>query len=210
MTQTSMVMTRIGGVDYPVRSEPNCKTCQSPHRFRIEADLIKGLSYTVIARSLQGLPEGPKGHPTAEGIANHVKAVHLPVGAATQRRIIERRAQEIGRNIEHDTEVLADHVTVSQMIVQRGVEMVAEGNLEIKGSDVLAAARFLHQVEQAAGGETDTQVWIDVVMEHMALVQKWLPPEAWAGYTHDLNNSPVLKQLAAKQRTIAGEVAEAG
>ena len=206
---SSMVMTRIGGQDYPVRSEPTCKTCQSPHRQFIESELIKGRSYATIARSIEGLEPGPKGHPTAENLANHCKSQHLPIGHATQRRIIERRAIDLGRSIEHDQDTLADHVTVSQMIVQRGLEMVVDGALDIKGADVLAAAKFLHQVEQAAGGETDAQVWMEALMVHLELAQKWMPPEALAGYSRDLNSSPVLKALAAKSRgVVQSEVAD--
>ncbi len=204
--QPSMMMVRIGGQDYPVRSEPNCKTCQSPHRQFIEKELLLARSYTVIADSLVGLPEGYKGHPSKEGIAKHVKAGHLPLGPATQRRLVERRAQEIGRDINNDEHTLADHITVSQMIVQKGVEMVASGSLDIKGSDVLAAARFLHQVEQAAGGETDAEVWISAVMEHMTIVQKHMSSQQQQAYARDLATSPVLKALKAKLQTVPGEV----
>ncbi len=204
--QPSMMMIRIGGQDYPMRSEPNCKTCMSPHRQHIENELLKARSYAVIAKSLIGLPEGVKGHPTSVGIAKHVKAGHLPLGTSTQRRLTERRAQEIGRSIENDEDTLADHITVSQMIVQRGVEMVAEGTLEIKGNDVMAAARFLQQVEQESGGETDSDVWINTVMEHMSLVMKHMPAENQAAYARDLTASPVLRALKAKMQTVQGEV----
>ncbi len=92
------------------------------------------------------------------------------------------------------------------MIVQKGVEMVASGTLEIKGNDVLAAARFLHQVDQAAGGDTDTDVWINTVMEHMTIVQQHLTPEQQQAYARDLNASPVLRALKAKMQTVQGQV----
>lgn len=213
MTQpTSLVMTRIGGRDYPMRSESNCLTCQSPNRLFIESELMRGKSYRTISKSLEGLPTGVKGrHPSHESISNHVKQGHVPVAQETQRRIIERRAKEIGRSVELDEDLLADHITVNQMIVQRGVEMAADGTLEIKASDVLAASRFLRQVEQESGTDTDAQVWVEAIMEYMEVAQRFIPPAAWNEYSRALNASPVLKALAErKAQTVAGEVAEAG
>lgn len=208
MTQ-SMVMTRIGGHDYPMRSEPNCKTCQSPNRLYIEASLLRAQSYASIARSLSGLPPGEKGHPTDEGIAAHVKNGHVPINQGIQRRIIERRAKEIGRSVEDDEDTLADYVTVNQMIVDKGLAMLAEGNLELKGTDVIAASKFLHQVEQGAGGDIDVQAWIEAVMEYMEIAQKFIPPAAWQAYSAALQKSPVLKALADRQaNTVKSEVAE--
>lgn len=206
----SMVMTRIGGQDFPMRSEPNCKTCQSPNRLFIEAELIRAKSYRSIARSLVGLPQGEKGHPTHEGIANHVKANHVPIGAATSRRIIERRARDIGRSVEDDEDVLADYVTVSQMIVQKGLEMVVGGGLDIKATDVINASKFLHQVEQGAGDSVDAQAWIEAVMEYMEIASEFIPPQAWAAYAARLQQSPVLKALADKKasETVTGEMAD--
>lgn len=208
---TSLVMTRIGGQDYPLRSEPNCKTCQSPQRLFVEAELVRGRSYRSIARSLDGLPAGEKGHPSHESIANHVKQGHVPVAQSVQRRIIERRAIEVGRSIEADEDVLADHVTVSQMIVQRGLEKVADGTLDLKASDIIAASRFLHDVEKSAGGEVNAEVWVEAVMEYMEIAQQFIPPAAWTAYSAALNQSPVLRALAERQAsTIRGEISAAG
>lgn len=207
--QTSLVMTRIGGVDYPMRSEASCKTCQSPHRLRIEAELTKGRSYALIRRSLDGLPEGPKGHPSVDSLKNHVRRQHLPLPHATQRRLIERRAEEAGRSIDEGDDPLADYVTVQQMIVQKGVELVASGQLEIKAADVVSASRFLHQVEQAAGENLDTQVWVEAVMEYMEIAKQFIPPEAWPAYGRAISRSPVLKALADKKAdTVEGEWSE--
>lgn len=210
MTQpTSLVQVRIGGQDYAMRSEPNCKTCQSPNRLYIESELVRGRSYRSISRSLVGMPEGEKGHPSHESISNHVTAGHVPLGAATQRRIIERRAKEIGRSVEDSEDPLVDYVTVNQMIVHKGFEMLASGSLDIKAADVIGAAKFLKQVEDAAGGDIDTQAWIEATMEYMEIAQRFIPPQAWAEYSAALQASPVLRALAARQQqTIEGEVAE--
>ena len=192
----SLVMARVGGENYPMRSEANCKTCQSPNRLHIESELVRGRSYRTIARSLVGMPEGVKGHPSHESIANHVKGGHVPLGQAAQRRIIERRAVEIGRAVEDSEDPLTDYVTLNQMIVNKGVEMMASGDLDIKATDVIAASKFLYGVEQGAGGEVDVQAWIEAVTEFMEIAQKHIPPSAWQAYAAELHASPVLKALA--------------
>jgi hypothetical protein len=193
---SSMVNTRIGGVDYPMRSLPNCKTCQDPNRLQIENDLIRGLSYNSISRSLDGLPMGGLAHPTGEQISDHVKKGHIPLGVSTQRRLIERRAKEIGRSIDDAEDTLIDMVTVNQMIVQKGFERLAEGVLDPDISDIIAASRFLQQVEQNAGGGIDENTWRDALMAYMETTRVFIPQDRWAEYGAAMNANPILKAMA--------------
>lgn len=205
---SSMVMTRIGGKDYPMRSVPNCKTCQDPNRMFIENELIRGRSYKLIAEALESMPAGGMGHPTADGISDHIRNNHLPLGVATQRRLIERRAKEVGKSIETSDDDLIDYVTVNQMIVSRGFERMQDGEINPDVAEVLAASKFLYQVEQAAGGGVDEQVWRDAMLAYMEVARDFIPAERWAEYGQALSRNPVLRAMAAQaeQRAItAGE-----
>ena len=201
-----MVSTRIGGRDYPMRSVPSCYTCQSPQRIVIENDLIKGLSYANIAAGLENAPVGHFPHPNAKQISDHVRKGHIPVGVSSQRRLIERRAKEIGRNIEDSEDSLVDFVTVSQMIVARGFERMQDGEITPDVSDVLAASKFLHQVEQSAGGSVDENTWRDALMAYMEVTRVFIPTERWAEYGAAMNSNPILKSMAkaAEQKAIGG------
>lgn len=196
---SSMVMTRIGGVDYPMRSVPSCKTCQSPQRTLIENELVKGRSYAVIRRELEGLPGGDRGHPSAEGISEHVKNGHVPIGASLQRRLIERRAKDIGRNIEAAEESLADYVTVQQMIVSRGFERLQGGEIQPDVKDLIAASRFLHDVESQGDNGLGEEVMLQALHAYLEVARTFIPPDRWAEYGRAMAANPVLLAIAQKQ-----------
>lgn len=193
----SMVMTKIGGREYPLRSIPSCKTCQDPNRLFIENELIRGASYASIARALVDMPAGDLGHPNSEGISSHIERGHLPLGVATQRRMIERRAKEIGRSIQDSEENLADYVTVNQMIVSRGFERMQAGEINPDLGDVINASKFLHTVEQASGGDLDEQAWRDAMLAYMEVAAEFIPPERFAEYGQALSAHPVLRAMMA-------------
>jgi hypothetical protein len=202
----SMVATRIGGHDYPMRSIGGCKTCQDPNRLQIENDLIKGQSYASIARGLEGMPEGDLGHPTGGQISEHVKRGHIPIGVSVQRRLIERRAEEIGRSVNDAEDALIDYVAVSQLIVHKGFERMQDGEIAPEMADVLTASRFLHQVEQSAGGALDENAWRDALMAYMDTTRAFIPPERWEEYGRAMNANPILQAMskAAEQKAIRG------
>jgi len=203
---SSMVMTRIGGKEYPLRSVPNCKTCQDPNRILIENELIRGMSYASIARSLEGKPEGSLGHPGAVAISDHVKNGHLPLGPSTQRRMIERRAKDIGRSIDEAEDTLVDYVTVNQMIVSRGFERMQDGEINPDVTDVIAASKFLHQIEQTVGGGLDEQAWESAMLAYMDVARQFIPPDRWQEYGAALYQNPILRAMAAaSERKALGE-----
>lgn len=204
----SLVMTQIGGQQYPLRSEPRCGVCQSPHRLFIEERLVRGDSYASIAREVSGLPHGDRTPPSKQSISIHTRNNHLPLGQSTQRRIIERRAQEIGQSVEDSEDPLADWLTLNQMVVQRGVEKIASGELDVTTGDVLRASQFLHDVEQEASEDLDQDVWVEAMMEYMEIAKRFIPPQVWDQYGAALHASPVLRALQARRETAADQAVQ--
>ena len=196
----SLVMTRIGDRDYPLYSEPKCSTCQSPHRATIEAMIVQGSSYRSAAREAARLPHHDRPAPSHHSIANHVKTGHLPLPHAVQRKIIEKRAREVGKSVEEGDEPLADYLVVNQLIIQRGLAAMSEGKIDLKASDVIAASRFLHDVEREAVGDTDGQVWMEALMAYMEIAVEFIPIESRGAYGAALHASPVLRALAKRQQ----------
>jgi hypothetical protein len=204
----SMVMTRIGGQDYPLRSVSSCKTCQSPHRMAIENELLQARSYTSIAKSLEGLDAGHLGHPSPEGISDHVKRGHIPLPVSAKRRLIERRAKDIGRSIEESEESLADHVTLAQMVVTRGYERLVSGEIEPNLTEALAAGKFLHEVEKSVGGGVDESAWRDTLMVYLEVSRQFIPQEKWAEFSRSVGSHPVIKAMVEAQQKKALGVEE--
>lgn len=196
----SMIMTRIGGADYPMVSIPTCKTCQSPHRTLIENGLIRGYSFASLARQVADLPDSGRGCPSSESISAHKANGHMPVEAAAQRRLIERRAEEIGRDIEHDVETLADHVTVARMVVAKGFERMQAGEIQPDIADVLAASRLLIQVDaQQEPGGLDQAAMMDVLHVYMEIARDLIPQDRWAEYATRVRAHPVILAIEARQ-----------
>lgn len=203
-----MVMTRINGRDYPMRSEPKCRTCQSPHREFIERELVAGRSYRAIAKQLEGLPEGAMAHPSDHGIGEHVRGGHLPVPHEQRRDLVEQRAKAIGKSIETDHN-LVDYVAVNQMILHRGFERLQAGEIEPDTKDLLTAIATLHKIETTSPEGYDVEAYQEAMFVYMDVAQRFIPPEVFEEYGAALRRNPILRAIAAKQaaeNTVSGEV----
>lgn len=191
-----MVMTRIGGQDYPMHSAPGCYTCQSPHRLFIENELIQGHSYAAIADAVAQMEMGSRPHPSAKGIGDHFRNNHLPLAAGAQRRLIERRAIEVGASYEEGVEDIVDLVTVNRMIVSNGFARMQSGEIKADLNDVLAASKMLYQIEQSAVGGTDEAMWREALMVYLEMAQRFIPQNLWQEYGRAVNDHPVIKAIA--------------
>lgn len=200
--QRSMVMVRIGGIDYPAVTSSRCRVCQSPHRVFIENELIRGRSMVGIHRDLDGMEHGGRPMPSVQSIKNH-SSNHLPVGAAVQRRIIDRRAKEVGKSIEDSEEPLVDYLTLNEMVVQRAFDRLQSGEIKVSVPDALAASKFLREVErQSVGDELNNQIWSDAFVAYMDIVLKYIPADRRNEFAAELHSSPVLKALSERQKQL--------
>jgi hypothetical protein len=203
----SMIMTRIGGKDYPLKSVPTCKTCQSTHRLYIENALISGRTYRAIARSL---PEDTSDtNPSADGIANHYNEGHMPINQAVQRRLIERRYEEIGQSMESEVDAQVDKVVVAQMIVQKGWELMQSGAVDPTVAETLAAIKALNEMEKDAEQSVDQETWVASMQVMMEIAHKLMTPVQWQEFGRLLSSNPILRALASKEdQTVEGELEE--
>jgi hypothetical protein len=193
---SSMVMTRIGGREYPMRSVPNCKTCQSPHRLHVENLLLTaGRTFAAISREL---PEDAGLSP--ENLADHYNRGHMPLQLETRIRIRERRAEEIGKQLDDGATLLVDQVVAADTILQIGYERLLAGEITPDVSDMLVAAKFRQQVEREMGEAIDTEMWVSSINELLSEAEAVMPPEMWANYGQRLLKNPVLNALRQKQK----------
>lgn len=200
---SSMVMTRIGGREYPTRSVPNCKTCQSPHRLTIENLLLTaGRTFAAIAREL---PE--EAGLSAENLADHYNRGHMPLQVETRIRLRDRRAEEVGKQLDDAATMLVDQVVVADAILQIGYERIMKGEVEPDVADIIAAAKFRQQVEREMGEAIDTEMWVSAINEMLTVAESVMPPEIWNEYGQRLLNNPVLNALRQKQKDAAERAA---
>lgn len=185
----SIVAYRLGGRDYPLRTNAQCFVCLSPWRLRVEEGLVQGYPYVAIVRELpedSGL--------SARHVASHYKGGHLPYDVEVMRRIVEARAEKLGRSIEEGIDSLVDQVTLAEVVVQRVFEGVASGELRPDVAEGLAAAKLLQQVEQEVDGG-DKAAWTEAVMIYFDLTRRVMSGEQYAELGKLIATNPILRAL---------------
>lgn len=189
----SAVMYRLGGRLYPVKSEPRCSTCQSPHRLHVERQLIRGYSYSAIVRDLPddaGL--------TSRGIALHVQKNHLPLNEHVKRVAIEERARELGRDAERHEQSLVDAITFARLGIQDVFERMQNGELKPSVKDGIQFARLLHEVGLAERDEVGVEATREMFAAYMdAFVAVVDDPEQQQRFANALNAHPTMRAWLA-------------
>lgn len=204
-----MVMIRVGNQDYPARNVPQCKTCQSPNRMLVEQLLLTGRSYRNIEKELVGLPAGPMGHPSYQGVREHAQH-HMPIAAATRRKLIERRAQQVGKDIETHTDTLVDYITVAEMVVQEGYDKLVAGEMKVDAAALLTAIKTVHAINADAESGIEAGMWQEALFAYMEVAQRFIPEDQRMAFGRAIKEHPVIQGIAAKRaegKTIPGEVA---
>lgn len=191
----SMVMTRIGGRDYPLYSGAQCKTCQHPQRQDIENDILAGRSYLGIWKDL---PED-EDRPSYEGLIRHFKGGHLPLGPATERALMERNYEATGRRIEEAIDDIVDHITVAEMVVKKGFERMQRGEIAPEMTDLLGAVKIVESIQARTNQDMDHEMWVSACMSMLEDARSVMTGDQWATYSKKLADNPILKALAEKQ-----------
>lgn len=193
--RASMVMTRIGGRDYPMYSGGQCRTCQHPDRQEIENQLLAGRSYLSIHKSLPV----DDNRPSYRGLREHFLNGHLPLGPAAERALMERKYEETGRRIEEAIDDIVDHVTVAEMVVKKGFERMQAGEIAPEMTDMLNAVKIVEAIHARTNQDMDHDMWVSATMSMLEDARNLMTPEQWAAYGRKLADNPILKALAAKQ-----------
>lgn len=193
--RASMVMTRIGGRDYPTYTGINCKTCQHPDRMEIENAIIAGRSYLSIHKSLPVDDD----RPSYEGLIRHFKQGHMPLEAAAERALMERNYEKTGKRIEEAVEDIVDHVTVAEMVVKKGFDRMQRGEIAPEMADMLAAVKIVEGIQARTQGDMDHEMWVSATMSMLEDARSLMSEEQWQAYGKKLADNPILKALAEKQ-----------
>jgi hypothetical protein len=195
----SMVLVRVGGRTVPAKTGARCRVCQSPHRAQIEAWILEGYTRPTILTHLADMEEGPLGHPTEKALRVHTDR-HLPLGARAEAAILERRAEQLGEEIEKSGGRVADHKSTLSMVLMKGLDGLQRGEIRVDASTLMKAIDLTHKLEMAVEGGMDANVWRDALMEYMRIAVPFIPPEKRKEFAAALSESPVLAALAKNQQ----------
>lgn len=190
---------QIGGKDYAYKTIKNCFTCQSPHRDYIENCLLMGMPYQRIYDSLEDMDPGVTGsHPTVASIGSHYRRDHMPIVSTTQRMLIEERGRNIGLDIQNHAGSLVDYQTLNQIVIQKGMRRIVDGEIEPSMADTLSAIRMQHSIDQSVGDGLDVETMQETMLLFMEIARDFIPPDRMTEYGRALNNHPVLRALINK------------
>lgn len=203
-----MMLVRVGNRSYPAKYVSQCKTCRSKYRTQIEHGLINGMTYQMVLDELvepfdDHSPLGPPGY---QSVLGHVNRGHMPVPFSTQRRILEQRAKEMGKSVKEGSKALLDAVAVSRTIVQRGFEMMSNGEIQPSMNDLMKALQLQASIEGDGDG-LDEEAWREALIAYMEIVQRNVAAEVFQRIGKEMAESPVLQKIALRRRdTVAGEI----
>lgn len=197
----SMVMVRVGNRTVPAKTGPRCRVCQSPDRAKIEAWILQGYTRPTILGWVQDMEEGPLGHPSEKSLRVHTDQ-HLPLEQRSQAAILERRAEQLGDEIEKFGGRVADHRSALSMVVLKGFDALQRGDFNVDAPTLMKAIDLTHKLEAAVDGGMDANVWRDALMEYMRIAVRFIPAEKRKEFAAALSESPVLAALAKGQQQI--------
>lgn len=207
----SVVMVEIGGRKYPMKTVPQCRTCMSPYRLEIEQSILEHRSYMSIAMAVADRPVGRLPHPGHQSVRDHVLKNHMPIGPTAERALVEKRAEQIGRSIEDYAAGLADYATVNEIIIQRGMDRLARGELQPSMSELLTAIRMQHAIEATSEDGLDSAAWQEALVAYLEVAQQFIPPDKMQSYGQALANHPVLRaMMSGRSEPKAIETASSG
>lgn len=191
----SVVSIEVNGRRYPMKTVQQCRTCMSPYRLEIEQAVLEQRSYQKISDAVADREPGTLPNPGYQSIRDHVNKGHMPIGPTAERALVEERAKQIGRDIETYAAGLADYVSVNQIIIQRGMDRLARGELKPSMSELLTAIRMQHSIETATDDGVDAQAWQEALVAYMEVAQAFIPQEHFQAYGAALAQHPVLRAM---------------
>ena len=167
--------------------EPRCHVCTTDPEVLEE---IHGLAAdsVPVARILKTIGEDV-------GLSNRQLRQHLnrhvPEYALYERAV--RSAATAFGDDEYPSRV--NGLQASQIIIERGTQLLAEGRLELKATDVLAAARFQHDMELDEHLMADAAIYSEAMMIVLGKFYKSIGPARFNEVMWSLSADPRMSEI---------------
>ena len=187
---SSALVYKTGGHEYPMYSEPRCKTCQSPYRTEIENRILKGISYRNIVDGL-----GEQSSLSVENIRHHVAKKHLPVEEEVKRIIMHEQAKAIGLDPEETERAIVDGLAFAKVGLQTVHQAMTAGELQPTVAEGIAFAKFIHEMENYGGEDMDREAFGLGLRTLIELIKKNMNSEQFASFSLDVRSDPLLASL---------------
>lgn len=200
-----MVRVRIGNQEYDAVYQAACNTCRHPARMLIEEKILQNFSFRAISElfsetSIKGEGDDEIVLPriSHQSVYNHFHNGHMPLEAATLRRLAQRRAEQIGSQYEERAEQFVDHYVLSQAVVHKTYNRLVNGEIQPEVKDGLAAAKMIAEVEAQTQAGLDSEAWSQAMQVYFETAQRFMDPASWAAFSQSLATNPILRAIQAR------------
>lgn len=196
-------LVMIGEQAYEKPFDAACGACRSPYAADIDQALAEGYSYKMVRSLFAGRrPACPNDVILRAHVAyGHLAAPHLKARLAVEESVAQRGGDSSTTSAGYEEALAA--------IIQHGSGLLAAGMLEVRASDMVAAARLQAQIDKARDGEgVEASVWQAAFMNFFEIVRKHMSQNQWKDFVADAYSSPEIRAvLSDAQRSVApGEV----
>lgn len=128
----------------PAITHTRCKVCNSTYRREIDMLLVSGWGPTDTAKHFNQIIG--EDYFNKMNISRHAR-FHMDARDAAVRRIMEKRAiQQLG-DIDEIEGMITTKMGAVEVVIQRGMEQMNAGVMELKGGDILDAIKLLDTME---------------------------------------------------------------
>lgn len=196
-------LVMIGETAFEKPFDARCGACRSPYGADIDQALAEGYSYKMVRSLFAGRRPAC---PNDAILRAHVSCGHLAAPHLKARLAVEQSVA--GRGGDSAT-ASAGYEEALKAIIQHGAGMLASGLLDVRASDMVAAARLQAQLDARRDGEgVEASAWQQAFMTFFEIVRHHLSPNQWKAFVAEVYASPEIRTvLADSQRPVApGEV----
>lgn len=192
---TMVYRVRHNGRLYQATYEPKCKVCKSDHVNEVHQLAVQSVPVRRIHQMLSD------GHDlSVSNVRSHLSK-HFPDYRAYERALASASIA-LGGSIDPSR---AEPKMWAQALIERGLHDMANGQIELKASDINAAAKFLQEVEERQSDAGEARYYAEAVSIILSEVRKSLTDEGFAQMMWRLNSQPRMVEIMGEiGRAISG------
>jgi len=162
--------------------EPKCKVCMHPQRREIDMMLALGSTRAEVRRFWNHIIEVEShgedtNHFGKTSIENHANK-HLSVHDTAVRRILERRAELEGIDVNAIEGFLLTKQGAAESLVYQGLEALAAGETVVEPREILVAIETLMKLEEKRSVVAE-EVMLREIRAWSNAVKRVVPEEMW-------------------------------
>lgn len=202
------VVLAVGGHQFPARTEPRCKVCQSPLRADFELGLSRQLSPARVLKRVdqEDLPEDLRVK-SPESLRIHADR-HMSMDQAVASAVGEAWQRKLGLNPDEE-DTIVTHVGLIDLVMQRAFEGIANGTLMPNVNEGLSAAKMMMEFEGRLNAGNNNDAYLDVLNTYLQVARDVLPPEQLLAFGEALSQHPLMSQMVEKEGVALNPVIDA-